>query len=201
MKHAQAIERAGIPADRRGIVADELSLIFESYHALYANADAKPLAELRKIHDNALELRDLLDSLPPAWRLSLGTLVNRSGEWTADNQIDWRPGLDTLIEQAALLQRAQDGKPPARGRPPDGPLVGLLVQILEIWEREMPDLRGIALNGERAEYSGPLFDMVRELLTVERIGFTSPHALGRKLYDLTGNQPTASVTNIREKLR
>jgi hypothetical protein len=204
MSHAEIIARAGMPVDRRGIVLDELSLIFESYKALYVPAEAKPLAELRKIHVAAGELRDLLESLPPAWRLSLGTIVNHStepgvgGAWSADNVIDWRPGLDALIEQAALLQRSQDGKPTARGRPSDGPLTGLLFQIVLLWEREMPDIRGVAVNNERSEGSGPLFELARDLLTREDIAFTSPHALARKLYELTEKTTVANVTNIAE---
>lgn len=198
MNHAEIIARAGIPADRQGIVLDELSLYFEVFKTFHVPAEAKPVAEFRRIHVLAGELRDLLESLPSAWRLSLGTLVNSGGEWTTDNQIDWRLSLDTLISQAALLQRTQDGKAPSRGRPADGPLMGLLFQIVFLWEREMPDVRGVAVNNERFDGSGPLFEMVRDLLTLEDIGFQSPHALARKLYEATDKTPVASVINIAE---
>lgn len=210
MKYADALAKAGIPEDRRGVISDELAVLFE-VHAL--ESEPKPVDGFKSIVATTDRLRDMIEALPPAWRLSLGTIIDRTtGAW--GEPVDWLSTLELLSAQATALTRNQDGKAPKVGRPADTRLKALLFSIVLVWESATPD-RGIKQDAhDSAGYSGPLLDLAYDLLTLERVQFTQPKAFGatpeqevtrrrislaKRLYDLTKpEREPGTVTNIKE---
>jgi hypothetical protein len=180
----RALEVAGFPEGRRGELADEIALSVETYQA--GSASAKPTEQFKKIRATAETLRDMLESLPELWRLSLGTIINDKGEWSESS--DWRPALQSLAQRADIMTRDQEGNPPKRGAPLDGKFHVLLFDFVLLWERERPEesaLRRSAWDSGAVEnistYSGPLLDLVASVLTGYGVKFASRANLGRLL--------------------
>lgn len=181
----RALEVAGFPEGRRGELADEIALSVETYQVGSATA-AKPTEQFKKIRATAETLRDMLESLPELWRLSLGTILNDKGEWSEST--DWRVALQSLAQRADIMTRDQEGNPPKRGAPMDGKFHVLLFEFVLLWERERPGesaLRRSAWESGTVEnisaYSGPLLDLVVAVLTGYGIKFASRANLGRHL--------------------
>lgn len=172
----RALEAAGFPESSRAKLADEIAWIIE-VHQAGGTVAPKPTEQFKQISAAAKKLHGLLDSLPESWRLSLGTVVSDKLEW--GDPFDWRPTLATLEARADIMTGNPDGSAPKRGAPIDGEFRVLLLNLFELWERECPKVRPITRSDK--EYSGPLLDLVADILTGHAIKFESRYALGRRL--------------------
>lgn len=180
----RALNAAGVPESRRADVAAEISWIIE-VHQAGESTEPKPTEQFKKIGEAAQSLRDQLDTLPASWRLSLGVVINDKGEWC--EATDWRPALELLAARADTMTRDQEGNPPKRGAPFDGKFYVLLLNLVELWEREQPGIVGVKRNAWDSgaveslhPYKGPLLDLVTAVLTGYKIEFKSS-MLGRTL--------------------
>jgi hypothetical protein len=213
--HAKLIADAGIPADQRGAVLDGIDWAFEVHTHMATTPDQSPDA-LRAVIEAAEnagktkrwdeKLQQRIAALPLGLRFYIFEYRGyRNGEYVS-GELPVEIVLARAEELQAHIQRG-------RGRP-RGKLAGLLFALFVLFEPFFPD--GVSKNTTEAErirfrarnklrvkgvgqdhlYSGPILDLVQNLLDVEGFEYESRGAIGRELWAFVQSAKKAERTPL-----